>query len=154
MAGQGRKPDLKRRQEVHKLRQQGLTVQKIAVRLGITHQGVSQLLRPIPVLPHVLCAKCGATMAKGKRGLVDSEARPLCLACLAKLPVTTFGERLLALRLSRGLTRQELAHAAGVQVGMIRSHERGAAKKPHRAIFDKLVRLLGPTLVSIDVGAG
>jgi transcriptional regulator with XRE-family HTH domain len=67
--------------------------------------------------------------------------------------VTTFGERLRALRLAAGMTQQALADSAGLAVSAVRVYEQGGRKRgePTWASAIKLADALG---VSLDRLAG
>jgi DNA-binding XRE family transcriptional regulator len=141
-----RKPDLARRVLAQKLRQQGLTHKQIAARLRITRQGAAHLLKPLRKQSVTHCRTCGIVITDGEPALDSVGCLPFCLTCLAKMPQVSFGERLLAWRLSRGLTRQQLAEATGVASHTIRLYEWGKKNKPHRETVVKLARVLGSIL--------
>ena len=142
----GRKPDLERRALAQRLRQQGLTHKQIAARLRITRQGVAHLLKAPRRQAATHCRTCGIVIAEGEPALDSVSCSPYCLTCLAKMPAVSFGERLLAWRLSRGLTRQELSKATGVAAHTLRRYEWGIENKPHRETVVKLTVILGSTL--------
>jgi transcriptional regulator with XRE-family HTH domain len=146
MAGQGRKPNLKRRALVRRLRAKGLTFQKIAQRLGITRQAAHQLADDGAGPPPIHCRQCATLIATGLPETDGVKNPPLCLTCLAGVDPDAFGERLRALRLARGLTRSKLAAASGVTIDTIRAHERLQSRKPYRPTIVRLTALLGPAL--------
>jgi transcriptional regulator with XRE-family HTH domain len=110
MAGQGRRPDHKRRQRAAQLRAKGLTYTEIVECLGVTKQDVFALLKHSGLWqppPGVCCRDCGVQIIGSGRG-INYKTQALCLACLAKYPDASFGVRLKAFRLAAGLTLKEL----------------------------------------------
>jgi hypothetical protein len=64
--GSGRKHDPVRWRKATELRARGLSLPQISRKLGMTHQGVRDIIRrsgPAAALPAVRCAPCGATVA-------------------------------------------------------------------------------------------
>jgi hypothetical protein len=85
MAGEGRKPDHKRRQRAARLRAQGLTYKQIAQRMACTTQGALRLIRAANLWqppPGIHCRECGKEVMPGGRG-VKSHTRAFCLECMA-----------------------------------------------------------------------
>ena len=76
----------------------------------------------------------------------------LCLACLARRPAATFGERLKAHRLAAGLTLEALAARCGIRYQRLSAYERGA-EEPAWGNLVRLVGALGPGLLP-DVPEG
>lgn len=109
--GSGRERNQKGRRLVTKLCAQGLTLQEIGRNLGVSRQRVERLLAdagPLGKLATCKCQECGAVIGQDRRPSPrDRQAR--CLACLSKCPEATFGERVLAARLTAGMSKQELA---------------------------------------------
>jgi hypothetical protein len=100
----------------------------------------------------VRCCECAAAIATGHH-TIESNRRPLCLACLAKHPDAPFGRRLKACRLAPGLTAEQLAAQSGVPSGPIRSVERGVCW-PRWERVARLVRALGAELVTLGLVYG
>jgi hypothetical protein len=96
--GSGPKRDQVKRDRALKMRRRGLTVIKIARKLGVTLQAVDHLLAD---LEPVRCRASDAEVCRPRKGLWLGK-KPLCLACLAKRPDAPFPERLRAYRLARG----------------------------------------------------
>jgi DNA-binding XRE family transcriptional regulator len=120
----GRKPNQERRRQAMRLRTQGLTLEEIGWRLGMTHQGAHSLLRPPQGNPAVACARCGAAIVSA--GALPRDAGTArCLPCLAGHPDAGLVQRLKALRLAAGLLQKELAREAGVRDEMVRRYEQG-----------------------------
>jgi hypothetical protein len=96
----GRKPDLERRRQAAELRAQGLTLAEVGRRLGITHQAARHLLHPLVRRSGrpVRCAACGQAIRA--HGAKQDGRGTRCLACLARTPGATFGQRLRACYLS------------------------------------------------------
>ena len=67
----------------------------------------------------------------------------MCLACLDKISGVTFGERLRAHRIARGLSRAALAGKATVDVGTVRSLEQQGKHRPLPETLRKLAQALG-----------
>src|SRR6516164_1432244 len=97
MPPHGATPDHKRRQQITSLRAAGLTFRVIGERLGITRQTAYALsYRRRVSRGEVHCKACDGSISASR----DEKAnRPVyCLACLAKRPEATFGERVKAYR--------------------------------------------------------
>jgi transcriptional regulator with XRE-family HTH domain len=141
---QGRKPDLKRRQQVVALRARGLSLLAIGRALGVSRQCVQQILRRMkqpPPVPSVACCGCGCAIISA--GALRSDAgKALCLRCLRKSPDVPFGQRLKALRLAAGLTQSELAARTGITPSCLCLYEAGHAK-PKSTNRDRLLAGLG-----------
>ena len=120
----GRKPKLRQRRHVERLRARGESLAAIARQLGISRQAVQEALqrRPLPSRP-ILCRQCGAALAPAG----GSAAMPklLCRSCLARLPHVGFALRLASLRHAAGLTQAALAQATGVKQSTICKLEAG-----------------------------
>ncbi len=146
----GRKPNVKRRAEIARLRARGLSLSEIGRRLGISRQGVYEALLPRPVAQRcVACAQCGAPIPS--RGALTSDAgRALCLPCVGSRPDVPFGARLKAFRLAAGLMKAELADRAGISPMAIHYYESGA-REPRWSQLAPLVRILGPGLVTLGL---
>jgi len=138
---QGRKPNLKRRQQVAALRAQGLSLLAIGQAIGVSRQCVQQILRRIeqpPPVRSVTCCGCGRTIVSA--GVLPGDrGKALCLPCLEKRPLTPFGQRLKALRLAAGLTQAELADRAGINPSSLSMYEAGR-KKPKPSSLDQLIK--------------
>jgi transcriptional regulator with XRE-family HTH domain len=150
MAGQGRKPDHKRRERAARLRAKGLTYTEIAKCLGVTKQDVHQLLKYSGLWepPQGICCRdCGVQIIKSGRG-INYKTQALCLACLANHPDATFGVRLKAFRLAAGLTLKELTRRTGVYG--LAAYENGTTE-PKWSNLILLIRELGIELVSLGM---
>jgi transcriptional regulator with XRE-family HTH domain len=148
----GRKPDLKRRAEIARLRDRGLSLSEIGRRVGISKQGVFEALsrerRTLP-LRRVPCSGCRTKIASA--GALPSDVgQALCLSCLGGRPDAPFAARLKAFRLAAGLLKAELAHRAGVSSMTIHHYETGA-REPRWSQLAPLVRALGPGLVTLGL---
>jgi transcriptional regulator with XRE-family HTH domain len=144
----GRKPNLERRRQVEKLRQQGLTLHAIAGRFGVSKQAVWSLLHSRPqrtAARAVACTGCGA-MIVSPGALRRDAATALCLACLRARADVSFAQRLKALRLASGLSRAELAGRSGMAPGSLRAYEDGLRAPQERSAV-RLARILGDDLL-------
>jgi DNA-binding XRE family transcriptional regulator len=121
----GRRRDEERRQQIAQLRAEGLTFAQIGQQLGVTRQCAQFLLkksgRAVRV-PGIACCACGREIGPW-RGTSRNLSPVLCLACLAKNPAATPGQRLRAYRVAAGLTQEELAHKSGLSRMKVRSFE-------------------------------
>jgi transcriptional regulator with XRE-family HTH domain len=144
----GRKPNLERRQQVLKLRDNGLTLKEIARRFGVTKQAVWSLLNSRPqrtTARAVPCTGCGARIVS-PGALRRDAASALCLGCLRERPEATFAQRLKALRLAAGLSRTELAQRTGMAPASLSIYEEGRRKPQYRSAT-RLARVLGEELL-------
>jgi len=142
----GRPRDDDRHRQILEWIHEGATTTEIAKRLGITRSAVSDLLGP-GVPRSVFCRDCRARVGETWPGR-EWRRRPVyCQGCVAKRPDLPFGQRLLALRLSRGLTQVKLAKQAGVGHMTINTMERAPHPNPTFPVLLKLVRVLGPLLI-------
>jgi transcriptional regulator with XRE-family HTH domain len=123
---QGRKPNLKRRERIWRLRAAGLTLSQIGKRLGVSRQAVHNMLQGIERSRtrsrSVPCAACGQAIVSAG-ALPSDAATALCLDCLGKRPEAPFGQRLKAYRLAAGLTKAELAVRCGLGRDAARKYE-------------------------------
>jgi transcriptional regulator with XRE-family HTH domain len=142
--GSGRHPDPARQRRAAERRAQGLSYAAIGQRLGVTKQTIGQLLR-VPAGP-ARCRCCDAPLAAAplqaryRRGA-------LCLACLARTPRATVADRLLAYRVSAGLTQEGLAARAGTTRDIVSAYERGW-RRPRPEVLRRLAEVLGPGLLA------
>jgi hypothetical protein len=97
------------------------------------------------------CRDCGGAVAE-EHPNARRNGPVLCLACLARRPGATFGERLKAHRLAAGLTLEALAARCGIRYQRLSAYERGA-QQPAWTNPVKLVGALGPGLLP-DVPEG
>jgi transcriptional regulator with XRE-family HTH domain len=148
----GRKPNMKRRAEIARLRARGLSLAEIGRRTGMSKQGVHEALafQRRPLTPRdVACAGCHASIPSA--GALPSDAgQALCLTCLRRRPNAPFGLRLKAFRLAAGLMKAELADRVGVSSMAIHHYESGA-REPRWSQLAPLVRALGPGLVTLGL---
>jgi transcriptional regulator with XRE-family HTH domain len=91
------------------------------------------------------CRDCGDAVAV-EHPNARRNGPVLCLACLARRPGATFGERLKAHRLAAGLTLQALAARCGMAYQCLITYERGA-QEPAWGNLVRLVGALGPGLL-------
>jgi transcriptional regulator with XRE-family HTH domain len=73
----------------------------------------------------------------------------LCLACLAKRPQATFGQRLKAHRLAAGLTLTGLEQRSGVDLSLISAYECDRSE-PKWQTLAKLSRVLGVEWLAVE----
>jgi transcriptional regulator with XRE-family HTH domain len=150
---QGRKPNIARRREAASLRRQGLSVADVGRRMGISRQAAHQLLVDSNGDSYpVTCRQCDAVIIWSAVGMGGVGNQPWCTTCLASHPDASFADRLKSLRLARGMSHADLAHAAGVNRGTISRFERGESAHPKWPLLVRLVRILGPLLVGWNVG--
>jgi DNA-binding XRE family transcriptional regulator len=150
--GRGRPPSpltALRRHEALRLRREGATAAEIGRQLGISKQGVFQILqrgtRDGKVPAYVLCLSCRGLVSKNPRLIGNHRAGVLCPACLAKRPDAPFAVRLRAVRVAAGLSAAQLAKRSGIRSKTVGEYERGR-RRPASFMLAKLVRVLGPTL--------
>jgi DNA-binding XRE family transcriptional regulator len=96
----------------------------------------------------VHCRECRRLVARGPAGFA-ANAPPYCLACLARHPEATLGERLKAHRVAAGLTMAALAEQTGVPAPRIVEYESGREAPKWRAVR-KLIGVLGSGLVDVE----
>jgi transcriptional regulator with XRE-family HTH domain len=152
MAGQGRRPDHKRRQEAAELRAEGLTYTEIAERLGATKHDVYALLKKSGMWqppPGICCRVCSKQIRPAGRG-INYRIRPLCLACLAKHPDASFGERLKAFRMAAGLTLKVLGQRLGRDHQALAGYESGTCS-PKWSRLVLLIRVFGAGSVTLGL---
>jgi transcriptional regulator with XRE-family HTH domain len=141
--GPGNTPDIDRQRRAAQLRAAGLTLQKIADRLGCSHQRVHEILglqenaRLVPIC----CQECGREITR-LHIAAECNWSAWCLACLVKHPEATFGQRLKAHRLAAGLTIRGLEKRSGVSALSLSCYERDRGE-PTRPTLAKLIRVLG-----------
>jgi transcriptional regulator with XRE-family HTH domain len=129
-----------RRQQVLALRERGLTMRKIAQKLGVCINTVYYSLRH-PEAVAVSCRVCQTLIFSGTHGLSGQDS-VLCLGCLAALPEVTFGQRLRSGRLTLGLSLRQLAAESGVTSASLSLYERDMAE-PTWSILFQLMRVIG-----------
>jgi transcriptional regulator with XRE-family HTH domain len=144
--GSGRRGDPQRRRQAARLRAEGWSLPQIARALGITKQAVHLLLHPRgepAAQANLCCQDCGKPICPMRPGM-RSTRRSVCLDCLARRPVVDFGQRLVALRLARGLTGRELAQALGVPPGTVSTRESSRDGTLRRPNLLRLEAFFGP----------
>jgi transcriptional regulator with XRE-family HTH domain len=141
----GRPANLQRRRQIAELRAVGLTYEQIGQRLGISHQSVQQALQRTARawLVPVHCRECGSVITR-LRTVRDNNGPVYCLACLPK--DATFGQRLKAGRLAKGMTLMALGERTGICWSLLSKYERDAVEPKFRSVV-KLIRVLGAQLV-------
>jgi len=144
----GRPPKLALRQKMAKLRRAGRSCAEIGRILGVSRQYVHAFLRrhgeKIVSLARLLCQGCSGLIRKGDRPKW-SRQNVWCLKCLEKMPDAPFSVRLRAFRLSRGMSREELAERAELTVWTIQYHEL-CVSNPN---LMKLAKVFGSRLVGV-----
>jgi transcriptional regulator with XRE-family HTH domain len=158
MGGRGsgnHKPDRKR--QAAALPAKGLSLAEIGRRLGCSKQAVDGLLRRAKgarAPEHVTCRACGAVLCAARQGMWTVRYA-LCLTCLS--PDAGFGRRVLAFRLARGLTAQELAERLGEKLDTIREWEQRREQQQDIRLrwrqWVRLVQFFGPGFVPPERGA-
>lgn len=134
---------MSKRARMVRLRAQGLTLQEIGKRLGISRQRVHVLLKEeAATAPGITCRKCGREIAPWP-GASRNLGQVYCLDCLPAS--ASFGQRLRAYRVAAKLTQAELASRIGVPPGMICYWERDQ-RRPMRRNVAALTAILGAGL--------
>src|SRR5262245_37741555 len=130
MPPNGSRPDWQRRQLVADLRGQGLSLEEIGQRLGVSRQAVSALIRyaDLSAPSGIPCTACGALIPTPAAWPQDRPGA-LCLPCLEQRPDAPFPQRLRAFRLAAGLTRADVAWLAGVGEAHAQDAELGRRPK-------------------------
>lgn len=149
----GRPPNHARRRRVAELRGRGLTLREIAGELGVTHQAVSELLTKarLPAPRGVPCSLCDKLIPTPAAMAADRPGA-LCLDCLRRTPDASEGQRLLAYRLASGLTRDEVAHLAGLSGAPVWHAERGFTPAGVRARIARVLEVPGaPSLCVVQM---
>jgi transcriptional regulator with XRE-family HTH domain len=148
----GRPRDQEQRQRVAELRRQGLSTPAIGRRLGITSQRVHQLLTSQvgTVALEVCCCRCQAIISQVRTAASTHHQKVLCLTCLEQAPEATFGERLRAFRVARGLTQVELQRQLHLSANLVARHEQDVVQPMWKTLV-KLMEFLGPELVTLGI---
>jgi hypothetical protein len=147
----GRRPNVKKRRDVANLHARGVRPPDIARRLGIGVAAVYYYLKAhaLPDARPGTCAIC--------RAAILSEANPhqysdlLCRGCLQKNPQISFARFLKSLRVTGGLTRQELAARGAVGLDLIGRYERGEVEPAWKNLM-RLFKVFGVRLVVPENG--
>jgi transcriptional regulator with XRE-family HTH domain len=143
----GALPDLKRREQVAKLRAQGLSLRQIGERLGVSKQAVASLLNcsglgtgPRRMVNY--CGRCGKAVGPSVGSVGKHRYELTCIACVNKVRDASFGVRLRAMRLAAGLTVAELANRIGMEMSALLYWElRG--ERPRETLVRRLADALG-----------
>lgn len=141
----GRPRNLQRRRQIAELRATGLTYQQIARCLGISHQSVQQALQGngnVRLVP-IRCRECGEIITR-MRTVADHNGPVYCLACLPG--EATFGQRLKARRLAKGISLTVLSERTGVAWNLLSKYERDVVEPKCRTLI-KLIRVLGTEII-------
>jgi transcriptional regulator with XRE-family HTH domain len=146
----GRRPNRHRWQQIADLRAAGLSLSEIGRKLGLTRQRVQFILKYAchTRLVPVHCTDCG-TVVTQLHGMANNNRTVWCLACLAKRPEATFGQRLKAHRLAAGLTLTALERRSGVHLSLISDYECGR-REPKWQTLAKLIRVLGVEWLAVE----
>jgi transcriptional regulator with XRE-family HTH domain len=134
----GRRPNLKRRLQIAKLRAKGLSYRQIGQRLGVSRQCVHALLRSTDAegLTCITCCVCGHKIARWRGTRPHTVFCPSCLP-----PNASLAQKIRSYRVALGLTCSALAERTGVSVGSIIAYECGQRPGPRNGA--KLSRVLG-----------
>jgi len=147
----GRPPKLALRQKMAELRRAGCSFAKIGKDLGVTRQSVHALLKrhgeKIVPRAELLCQGCSGMILQGDPRTWNRQ-NVWCLNCLEQMPDAPFSVRLKAFRLSRGMSREELAERAELTVWTIQYHEQYVSN-PKWKILMKLAKVFGSRLVGV-----
>jgi transcriptional regulator with XRE-family HTH domain len=143
----GALPDLKRREQVAKLRAEGLSLRQIGERIGVSKQAVASLLNYIglgtgPRRMVNLCGRCGKAVGPSVGSVGKHRYELACLVCVSKRLDAPFGMRLRATRLAAGLTVAELAKRIGMEMSTLLYWEL-QGKRPNTALVRRLSDALG-----------
>jgi transcriptional regulator with XRE-family HTH domain len=132
-----------KRRKIARLRAQGLTLQEIGERLGVSRQRIHALLKEEDVpRPGIICRRCRNEIAPWP-GASRNLGPVYCVDCLPAN--ASFGLRLRAYRVAAKLTQAELASRIGVPPGMICYWERDQ-RRPMRRNLAALAAILGAKL--------
>ena len=142
----GRRPNVKRRRDVANLHTRGVAPPEIARRLGIGVAAVYYYMKahPVPDARAGACTVC--------RAAIVSDANPhqysdlLCRRCLQANPHIPFNRFLKSLRVSAGLTRQDLAARGTVGLDLIGRYERGEVEPAWKNLM-RLFKVFGVRLM-------
>jgi len=145
----GRRPNTKRRRDVTNLHARGVAPPEIARRLGIGVAAVYYYLKAhaAPGARPGACAVC--------RKAIVSDANPhqytdlLCRECLPKHPAIPFARFLKSLRVTAGMTRQDLAAHGAIGLDLIGRYERGEVEPAWKNLV-RLFKAFGVRLVVPD----
>jgi transcriptional regulator with XRE-family HTH domain len=141
----GRPPNLQRRRQIAGLRAAGLTYEQIGKCLGISHQSVQQALQRngnVRLVP-IRCRECGRVITR-VRTVANHNGPVYCMACLPD--EATFGQRLKARRLAKGISLMALSERTGIAWNLISKYERDVVEPKCRTLI-KLIRVLGTELL-------
>jgi transcriptional regulator with XRE-family HTH domain len=146
------KPELHRK--ALELREQGLSLSEVGARLRVSKQRIFSLLRhdgyrSVPP-KKLFCKACKALVIASDPRTLRVNKPVWCVKC-AMSPKTSFGVRLRALRLAKGLNQSELARQAGIWAQTIRCYENNS-KGPTWEVLLRLVRILGAELLVTGPG--
>jgi transcriptional regulator with XRE-family HTH domain len=144
----GRRPNPQRRRRIAQLRAEGLTYEQIGERLGVSHQSVQQTLPRVgnARLVPIRCRNC-ETIITRLRTVQDNNGPVYCLDCLPG--EATFGQRLKAQRLAKGLTLMALGERTGIGWNLLSKYERDLVE-PKCSSLVKLIRVLGVALMALE----
>src|SRR5690242_8489666 len=124
----GRRPNLKRRLQIAKLRAKGLSYRQIGEQLGVSRQCIHALLKKTNWvdLGCVVCRVCARKIVRWR----GTKSRSIyCLSCLPS--DAPFGDHLRSHRVSAGLTTRALAARTGLAMNSINNYE-GGVQQPSR----------------------
>jgi transcriptional regulator with XRE-family HTH domain len=142
--GSGARLDRERRRRVLQLRARGLTLERIAARLGVSRQTVCNHLRASGACKRaVRCALCRREV--GPPLSQPGHTPAYCPACLARHPDAPFAVRLKSCRAAAGLTVGALAGRIRTNDGNLRHYEWGQVQ-PGVGLLCRLARVLGPAI--------
>jgi transcriptional regulator with XRE-family HTH domain len=136
---------MSKRTEIKRLRAQGLTLQEIGRRLGVSRQYVHQQLKRSGqevTTPGITCCACARKISSWHDSPRDC-GPVYCLRCLPD--GATFGQRLLAYRMAAKLTQAEIAAQIGVSPATVHFWERDR-RQPSPPKIGALATILGAGL--------
>ncbi|HMF13109.1 MAG TPA: helix-turn-helix domain-containing protein, partial [Gemmataceae bacterium] len=142
----GRRPNVRRRRDVTSLHARGVAPPEIARRLGIGVAAVYYYLKAhgVPDRRPGACAVC--------RAAIVSNANPhqytdlLCRDCLQKNPQISFARFLKSLRVTAGMSRQDLAARGTIGLDLIGRYERGEVEPAWKNLM-RLFKAFGVRLL-------
>jgi transcriptional regulator with XRE-family HTH domain len=141
----GRPANPQRRRRIAALRATGLTYEEIGKRLGISYQSVQQALQRAgnARLVPIRCRECGAVITR-MRTVANNNGPVYCLDCLPG--AATFGQRLKARRLAKGISLMALSEQTGIVWTLLSKYERDVVEPKCRTLM-KLIGVLGMELM-------
>jgi transcriptional regulator with XRE-family HTH domain len=145
----GPPPNKERHRLAARLRADGLSLEQVGERLGITKQAVASLFKTAgikagPRRRVTLCCRCNQLVGPStpRSGFYGHDKNIACLTCVRRDHTATFGQYLRALRLNAGLSQMELADLVGVRPVRI-GHWEASHTYPPREYVERIAAALG-----------